>query len=446
MIKKLLLALLLFNCSLTYAQTIKTDILVIGGDAGGTAAAIQGARSKLKTLLIESGVQICPAMVSQSMVTITKGMDLPSGIWGEFRKRTIEFYKKTPGYDTAYNINLQLEPYTGSAIFKKIADTVKNLTVKLNTSFSTVKRNGDVWEVTISQNGKSQLVKAKVIIDATQGATVAAKLGITVKPFDFGAGNQRSTLYRTSIAMGDSFPGQGADGAAPAGNYPPYPSYCIPLNSIVVKQVDNLLVTAALIPGGDIQYLASQLTLGQGAGTAAAFCAFFKTTTKKLDPRTVQGEILDFKGYLLPFADVKPNDPYMRAIQQVGATGLLKGLPHTASNGVTQLFFMPDSVVNTAEVKPLIMEIYTRAFLWFNKEKPGDKFTVGNLMSFISEITLTEPKTLQISLQKNWKTEYKFTTNFDMARPVTRREFAVLANKFLNPFARLADLNGNMVN
>ncbi|HMG10909.1 MAG TPA: hypothetical protein VK609_20495, partial [Mucilaginibacter sp.] len=107
---------------------------------------------------------------------------------------------------------------------------------------------------------------------------------------------------------------------------------------------------------------------------------------------------------------------------------------------------MPDSVVSTAEVEPFFNEIYARAFLWFNKEKPAEKFTQGNLLSLISEITLTEPKSLQISMQKAWKTQYKFTSDFDMNRPVTRREFAVLANKFLNPFARTVDITGRMVN
>lgn len=445
MIKKLLLALILLNCSFTYAQTIKTDILVIGAGPSGIAAAIQGARSKLKTLLIEPGAQLCPAMISQTMLTITKGTDLPSGIWGEFRKRTMEFYKKTAGYDTTSNADLRFEPYTGAAIFKRIADTVKNLTIKLNTTFSTVKRDGDIWEVSITQSGKSQLVKARVIVDATKDASIAQKLGANFKPFDFKADNNQLSLYRTSIATGESFPGQNIDGIGPHNNYPQFPAYCIPLKAIVAKGVDNLLVTTGLIPEDDIQYLANQITLAQGAGTAAAFCAFFKTTTKNLDVRTVQGELLDFKGYLLPFADIKQNDPYIRAIQQIGATGLLKGIQKVNGN-TTQVLFLPDSAVNTAEVKPLIMEIYSRAFLWFNKEKPGAKFTVGNLMSFISEITLTEPKTLQISLQKNWKTEYKFNTDFNTNRPVTRREFAVLANKFLNPFARKVDLNGNMVN
>jgi L-2-hydroxyglutarate oxidase LhgO len=71
---------------------------------------------------------------------------------------------------------LTFEPYTGAAILKKITDTVKNLTVKMNTPFTTIKKDGTGWEVSITQNGKTDVIKAKlVIVDATELGDVAAK-------------------------------------------------------------------------------------------------------------------------------------------------------------------------------------------------------------------------------------------------------------------------------
>jgi heterodisulfide reductase subunit A-like polyferredoxin len=55
MLKKLLACLLCLGFTYTYADTIKTDVLVIGGSASGTAAALQCARSKVKTILVEPG-------------------------------------------------------------------------------------------------------------------------------------------------------------------------------------------------------------------------------------------------------------------------------------------------------------------------------------------------------------------------------------------------------
>lgn len=443
MIKKLFLVLLLLNFSLTYAQTIKTDILVIGGGPSGTAVAIQGARSKLKTLLVEPGTQLCPGMTGQTMITITPGKELSSGTWGEFRKRIREYYKNTAGYDTTYNAPLKFEPYTAAAILKKIADTVKNLTLKLNAPISNVKKDNDGWTATITQDGKTQLIKAKVLIDATASASATEKFSKDFKAFNFFADNHQSEAYRTSIATGVGFSGQLGDTISPKNNYPQWPSYYIPLNAIVAKGTTNLLITAKLLPENDIQYLANQLTLGQGAGATAAFIAFFKTNTSKLNVRLIQGELLDFKGYLLPFTDVKQNDRYFRAIQQVGATGLIKGMQDA---GTKQVYFMPDSTVNTAEIEPVLNDIYTRTFLWFNREKPGAKFTVGNTLSLISEITLAEPKSLQIDMAKAWKNQYKFTTDFDLKHLITRREFAILVNRFLNPFSRTVDLGGRLIN
>lgn len=179
MIKKLLAVLLVFNCTLSFAQTIKTDILVVGGSASGTAAAIQGARSKLKTMLVEQGPWLGGSITAGGMSIIEGNRNLPTGIWGEFRRRVRDFYSKTPGYDTAYNATLRFEPYTGAAILKKITDTVKNLTVKLNTPFTGIKKDGTGWDVSFSIDGKTTIVKAKVVIDATETGDVAAKAGET---------------------------------------------------------------------------------------------------------------------------------------------------------------------------------------------------------------------------------------------------------------------------
>ncbi len=602
MIKKILFFLFLYSINTAFAETIKTDVLVIGGSASGTAAAIQCARSKIKTLLVEPGSWLGGSMTSGGICILDANKNIPSGIYGEFRKKITEFYKKTPGYDTTYNATLRFEPYTGAAILKRITDTVKNLTVKLNTPWTNVKKDDTGWDVTITQNGSTTTIKTKVLIDATEYADVAAKAGATflsgletrqdtgeklapesasttlrdltwaiilkdygkadktiTKPENYNPSlyaclkgkdvkkllsdgklpndkylinwcansypvtieqlslakredyfkalrlqtlglvyylqtelgyknlsldddfdtpdhlpyqpysreyrhikgevrmiaddiytpyNRASKLYRTSIGVADALPEQNSDGSV---NYPPFPAYSIPLGALVVKGMENLIVTENAISvthlvGASTCNPAVQMTLGQGAGTIAAFCAFFKTTTQHLSVRTIQGEILDFKGYLLPISDIPLADPDFRAIQQVCATGLLQTRTAPSTGNALRVVFNADSLVRTAEVKPILDDIYTRGFLWFNKVKPGEFITVGNLLSFISEITLSEPKPLQIELQKEWESRYKFKDDFDLNRPVNRREFAVLSNKYLNPFARRVDLSGRLVN
>ena len=571
MIKKLLIPLLLFVCSTVYAETIKTDVLVIGGGANGVAAAIQSARSKVKTLLVEPDPWLGGSMTMGGMCVLEANRNFPSGIWSEFHKRVTDYYRQRLGYDTTQNSILRFEPYTGAEILKKITDTVKNLTVKLKTPWSSIKKEGTGWEVSINLNGEVVKVDAKVVIDGTETGEVAAKAGakfddgtekitwiailkdfgeITdktiakpegydpasyawlkgkdikqmlhevsipndkymidwsrqgdeqsaktedrsvlykkeklrtlgliyylqtelgyknlgldeqfdtpdhlppmpyilsgkhvkglvrmvlddiLKPYD-----RESKLYRTSIAVSDASP----DGKSA--------SYTVPLGSIVAKDVDNILVTEKALSVSDevnpgVISPSVQMNIGQGVGATAAYCAFFKTTTQHLRVRVIQGEILDHKGYIMPLSDISQKDPHFRAIQQVCATGLLKGVQKTINNG-TEINFEPNALVNTEEIKPFINEIYARGFLWFSKEKPGEQFTLGNLLSLISDYTLTDPKSLQLYIQKYWTTQFKLTGAFDLNRPATRLEFAVLTNRYLNPFAKTVDMSGRMVN
>ncbi len=447
MIKRLPLLLLILYCSFTNAQTIKTDVLVVGGTASGVAAAMQCARSKVKTVLAVEGESVVSLKGDAAVVVITN-RHVASGIWGEFRKRIKDFYKSTPGYDTTLAAGLKFEQVEAADILKKITDTVKNLSVYNNSPFNTIKKDGDKWEVSITQNGKTIKIIARVVVDATENGDVVAKAGGQIGPaFSYGLNAGGLSTYRTSIATGEALPGLPlTEAGAFQNNYPPYPAFCIPMRTVLVKGDDNILVTEKALPGEkDIQYLPVQLALGQGVGTMAAFCGFFKTTTAHLRVRTIQGELLDFKSDLLPFSDIAPKDADWRAIQQVCAAGFLKGV-QGGKGGDEQLLFRPDSLVNTAEVQPVLTEIYTRAFLWFGKEKPGEKFTLGNMLSFISDYNLTDPLVLKVRMQREWRYEYKFQTNFDVNRPITRREFAVLTNRYLNPFARTVDLNGRLVN
>lgn len=608
MIKKLLPVLLFLFTSAAYADTIKTDVLVIGGGASGVAAAIQSARSNVKTLLIEQVPWLGGSMTAGAMCILEANRNLPTGIYAEFRGRVINFYKSRLGYDTTKNAALNFEPSIGASILKKLTDTVKNLTVKTNTPFTSIKKDGTGWEVTIIANGQTDVIKAQAVIDATELGDVAAKAGVlfntgfdsrndtgeALAPVnatnqiqdiswiailkDFGKGadktitkpegfeasqyaclkktdikkllktgalmndkfminwndcasqysvtsndllpenreatfrlsrlhtlgliyylqtemgyknlgladefptkdhlplipyirenrraygelrmvlgdiytpyDRQSRLYRTSIGIADAIPGQHyVVPGAPKIKYPPFPAYAIPLGAFVVKDQTNLFVTEKAMSvthlvNGSVTDPAVQMTLGQGVGAAAAWCAFFKKTTKQLDVRKIQDEILVYSGSIMPFTDIPKSDPAYRAVQQVGATGMLRGIIAPTGNAAAFLF-KPDTIVYTAEVKPFLNEIYARSFLWFNRTNPGDTFTVGNLLSYISEMSLTDPETLQKMMRAAWQTKYKFNTQFDVKRPITRREFAVLANKYLNPFSRKVDISGKLVN
>src|ERR1700756_3370858 len=178
MVKRLLIPLFIFAFSFANAETIKTDVLVIGGGACGVAAAIQSARSKVKTMLVEPGPWLGGSMTMGGMCVLDANRDLPSGIWGEFRRKVTDYYRPRLGYDTSHNSILRFEPQVGAEILKKITDTVKNLTVKLKTPWTSIKKDGTGWIVEIKVNGEAVKVEAKVVVDGTEAGEVAAKAGV----------------------------------------------------------------------------------------------------------------------------------------------------------------------------------------------------------------------------------------------------------------------------
>jgi len=428
MIKKLLLLLLFSWCCAVYGQTIRTDVLVIGNDPCAVAAAIQSARSKVKTVLVAEKIALSGG---DERLVIEENLHTPSGIWGEFRNHVKDFYKTTPGFDTTFSTPLHLSKSDGETILLKMADTVNMLSIETNATFAALTKSGGEWEVKVLKDGKLVQVKARIIVDATVDGIIAQKAGGKIADKISLRQVHDSDLFRTAIAAGETWPPQ-----RPEENTL-YSYWFIPLKAIVASGVENVFAPQAVLPAGkDANYLPVQLETGQAAGAAAAYCAFFKTTTAHLNVRIIQGELLDFKADLVPFMDISAADHDWRPIQQVAATGLLGGLG----------FFFPDKPVATALVQPVLTEIYSRAFLWFDKEKPAKDFTLANTLSFISDYTLTDPAILKATIQKAWQTQFKFKSDFDLSRPITRREFAVLANKYLNPFARTVDLNGRLVN
>ncbi len=448
MIKRLAAFLVFFNCAVSYAQTIKTDVLVIGGSSSGVAAAVQCAHSKVKTMLVAKGNRLCPLLTRKFMNNSLPDTNWPGGLWAELRKHIIALYRNRPGYDTAFREPMMFDPDTAAAMLTRMADTTKNLSVQLNTSFLKIVKDDDRWSVSLINDGNKQTIRARVVIDATADGAVMKAAGGSYKIESNWRLNYDNTLYRTSVAMDRWRPV--ADDKDSLNKRVDWhvDDYFIPISAYLAKGVDNILVTGLQWPEPDESvtslYLRPDMNLGQGAGVIAAYCAFFKTTTKNLNVRMIQGELLDFKGGLLPVNDVI-FDPFWRAIQQVCATGLLKPVIKTGAD-VTIVSFNPDSIVTTAEIKPAMLELYTRAFIWFGKEKPGAQFTIGNLLSFISELTLTDPDNLQKSISKAWTEQFHFTSTFDPGRPITRREFAILANKYLNPFGRTVDLDGRVIN
>ncbi|MBD2136827.1 FAD-dependent oxidoreductase [Anabaena sp. FACHB-1237] len=105
-------------------QTYTTDILIVGGGTGGTAAAIQAARRGIKTILV-SEFSWLGGMLTSAGVSAPDGNELEAfqtGLWGDFIQ---ELQRRQPGgLDHSWVSFFSYHPRIGAEIF---ADWVKKL-------------------------------------------------------------------------------------------------------------------------------------------------------------------------------------------------------------------------------------------------------------------------------------------------------------------------------
>lgn len=180
----------LLSCILTaqvvYAQTnLHTDVLIVGGGTGGTAAGIQSARTGAKTIVAES-TEWLGGMISAAGVSATDGNHrLNSGIWQEFREQLYKVYGGPKAVETGWVSNTLFEPHVADSIFKQMAKH-PNLQVLFNHKFKSLKKNGNkIVSVTFYNDATKQdvIVHAKIFIDGTELGDVIKAAGV---PYDLG--------------------------------------------------------------------------------------------------------------------------------------------------------------------------------------------------------------------------------------------------------------------
>ena len=157
-------------------QTMHTQVLVIGGGTGGTAAGIQSARLGVATIIAEPSPWL-GGMLSAAGVTATDGNhNLPSGLWGEFREKIYTVYGGVNKVATGWVSNTQFEPHIADSIFKAMATAEKKLTVLYNWQFVKALKKGNTITGAIFINKKHEKlqINAIITIDATELGDVMA--------------------------------------------------------------------------------------------------------------------------------------------------------------------------------------------------------------------------------------------------------------------------------
>lgn len=173
------------------------DVIVIGGGAGGTSAAIQSARNGAKTLLIEETDWLGGMLTSAGVSAVDGNYKLPSGFWGGFKDSLVSHYGSLEALKTGWVSNTLFEPRVGNQILKSIAKKENNLKILFSTKVNSVNKldllKTDHYNFNV--NSSKGNFTSKILIDATELGDV---LPMIDEDYDLGMDSRE--MYGEDIA------------------------------------------------------------------------------------------------------------------------------------------------------------------------------------------------------------------------------------------------------
>lgn len=380
------------------AQTTRPKVLVVGNGNAAVAAAIQAAVSGVKTtiLLQAGGFDINPL-----------ANEINTGIQADFLKKI----NNAKGIKDSLLISL-FDKKLANEVITKWTDSLKNLTVIRNVMYTKADRAGNNWSFKLS-NGET--IKPTVLIVAGDTKLQAA-LEIKTLPTVYETPlTYTNTLYRTSVSSGKLINGSTAS--------------VFSMYNFLIPDQENLLWLK-----GD-----EGMLIGQAAGATAAYAGFFGMKLSEVKLKETQGELINYRLAIMPFSDIMQNDFNWKAIQFVGVSGVIKA---SIENNKAQ--FMPDKLVTIEEIKQPIKDFYYKAQIWFDDYKSTD-LTLQAAIDLVCYVGNKSPESTPKEIEKKWKTTYKFSSNFDLTKQVTRREFSAILQDYMPPFNVNVDKMGKVV-
>jgi len=246
------------------------------------------------------------------------------------------------------------------------------------------------------------------------------------EPFTWG-----DPLYRTGISVGD-YPidhHHKKNRNAPQHlEFYPVPSFNVPMGSLIPEKMNGLVVaekgiSVSNVVNGTTRLQPCVLLTGQAAGMIAALSVLSNVEPRELSVRTVQQELLEKKVMIMPYIDVPPTDPDFMAIQRIGATGIIRGtgVPYRWAN---QTWFYPDQPISGYEL--------VQGLKWYYPQYQKYLEASGEFLDLNSLIRMLQVVDNNIGVGEERSS----------SRKLTRREVAVLLDKWLNPFTREITFQG----
>ena len=259
-------------------------------------------------------------------------------------------------------------------------------------------------------------------------------------PYDY-----KHPYYRTGIAVGD----YAVDHhhfrhpewrTLPDLHFYPIPSYNVPMGVLVPKQDDvkDLLVAEKSVSVSNLINGATRLQpvvmqLGQAAGAIAALSIMQGKSVDKVSVRQVQAALLDAGSYIMPYLDLPKDHQHFKAVQRIGATGILRGEGRNVG-WANQTWFRTDD--------PLFAEeLFIKEFYGGDLGLGNGPVTVGKLVETFRRLGISVPRDAEAS----WWAKFGLE-NYDAKRTATRLEAAVLIDALFNPFMKFrVDYEGNIL-
>ena len=248
--------------------------------------------------------------------------------------------------------------------------------------------------------------------------------------------------YRTGIAVGDypvdhhhfRHPGWRD---LPDLEFYPIPSFNVPMGSIIPKNADDLIVAEKSISVSNLMNGSTRLQpvvmqLGQASGALAALAVIEDKSVKKIGVRQVQEELLESGCYIMPYLDLKPSDRHFKALQRIGATGILRGEGRNVGWSNETWFRGGDPLKGE--------EICLDGLMPGFRMTPGE-VTVGTMIQMIRGMGGTIP-----SGQESQWWEKLGLLEYDPDRAVLRMEAAVVVDAAFDPFGMFeVNYDGNFI-
>ncbi len=400
----------------------KPQVLVYGSDLLAFSAAVQSAKSSVPTIWLVDGEQLMPEF-SGGQVQIESMTHTDGGIWMEILMEMA--LAKSPDDSLATVVKREMNPRLFQNAVDKIVRKLPQLTVIRGEDVLSIKRRKRDWEIQVSSKHKHLI---RCIVDASRQQALYKLAAISwdnnIRPMQ-PLGTLSLAQVRTLVAAGEI-----------GGSL-----YGIQLENIFAGEKEGFFdfrgVTELL--QDDLALSPFRAAVGQAVGATAAYLAFFKTSADKVDVRKLQTELMTYKGRILPYQDVPISDIHFYALQRFGLASVLPNLHKDEG-----FRFQKDEHVSFKEVEPIFDRLYSRSQLWFLDNK-GDYFQWKDFLSLIKFVGLRGDEISQ-QIEKEWSARLKFEGSFDEEAFVSRYQFAIIMDKYANPYVKAVNQQGDFIN